>query len=349
MTDQPNPQQQIEKPPASAPPVSEPAFFVMPEEYRHGATGKKMAEPRKEAPKPAVSAAAPPPPPPRTAVGVVGPKKGIPTHIKIILVAGGILLLGLAVAGYLVLRSAQAPTVTTEERPSVTSRPAPAQPTAPEEPASVPTTPEEPSTTTESPFPTATTSGVDSDSDGLTDLEERLVYGTDVRLPDTDSDGFLDGNEVFHRYNPAGTAPGTLFESGLVKAFTGPASDAAWYRILYPSVWSASEIGTDWSAAETFTTTTGETVAVTILERTQGTEFADWVADRETGAFTDSTTKNGYASMTSEDQMTVYVDGSSMSAVGAGYAAMIEYDPGIKTTVDYLQTFKMMVNALEWL
>jgi len=87
-------------------------------------------------------------------------------------------------------------------------------------------------------FPVEVTPGVDSDSDGLTDTEEKLVYGTDSRLPDTDSDGFLDGNEVFHRYNPASL--GTLLESGVVKVITSSKSRVA-YEFYYPVSWDIQE------------------------------------------------------------------------------------------------------------
>jgi hypothetical protein len=49
---------------------------------------------------------------------------------------------------------------------------------------------------------------VDSDNDGLTDWEEINIYFTDPDNPDTDGDGFLDGDEVKNGYNPNG--PGLL-------------------------------------------------------------------------------------------------------------------------------------------
>jgi Bacterial TSP3 repeat len=39
-------------------------------------------------------------------------------------------------------------------------------------------------------------SGADADSDGLSDVVERFVYGTDWQDPDSDNDGLLDGWEV---------------------------------------------------------------------------------------------------------------------------------------------------------
>jgi hypothetical protein len=48
---------------------------------------------------------------------------------------------------------------------------------------------------------------LDSDQDGLTDLEERS-YGTDPGNRDTDSDGYSDGSEVKAGYDPLVPAPG---------------------------------------------------------------------------------------------------------------------------------------------
>lgn len=45
---------------------------------------------------------------------------------------------------------------------------------------------------------------LDSDNDGLNDFEEEMVYFTDLNNPDTDSDGFSDGDEVRNGYNPLG-------------------------------------------------------------------------------------------------------------------------------------------------
>jgi hypothetical protein len=45
---------------------------------------------------------------------------------------------------------------------------------------------------------------VDSDNDGLFDRIEVKVYKTDPLNPDTDGDGFLDGEEVKDGYNPKG-------------------------------------------------------------------------------------------------------------------------------------------------
>lgn len=53
---------------------------------------------------------------------------------------------------------------------------------------------------------------LDSDNDGLIDLEE-LSFGTDLNNPDTDGDRYSDGEEVKNGYNPNG--PGKLGEEGI--------------------------------------------------------------------------------------------------------------------------------------
>jgi len=49
---------------------------------------------------------------------------------------------------------------------------------------------------------------LDSDQDGLTDQEERMI-GTDPQNIDTDGDGYSDGKEVSSGYNPLKPAPAT--------------------------------------------------------------------------------------------------------------------------------------------
>ncbi len=44
---------------------------------------------------------------------------------------------------------------------------------------------------------------IDSDGDGISDLDERTLFNTDPDNPDTDEDGVIDGIEVMRGYNPA--------------------------------------------------------------------------------------------------------------------------------------------------
>ncbi len=322
-----NPLQQIQQPDAAAPSAAEPAFFVMSEEYRHGAVGKKMAQPHVEPPKLAAVVAAPILPRPAVAAKPLAAKKKMSRQTKALLIAGAILVGGLAVGAAVILFSMRTPEVKTPEKP-VATRPAPVAETP--KPADTKPAPATETPATASPFPAAAVPGTDSDSDGLTDLEEKLVYQTNSKLPDSDSDGFLDGNEVFHRYNPGGTAPGTLLESGLVKQ-----AAAAAYRVLYPSVWAFAD--------GTIVATTGEAIVLTTTDL-EGKTFAEWFAAQKFSKdFSTSKTKNGYAEHVEEGGLMELIE------TGDGHVVSLRYDARAKASVDYLQTFKMMVNSFEWL
>lgn len=56
----------------------------------------------------------------------------------------------------------------------------------------------------------------DTDNDGLSDTLE-VTWGTDMRNPDTDGDGFKDGDEVKNGYNPLGAGKFSVPQSNLPK------------------------------------------------------------------------------------------------------------------------------------
>jgi hypothetical protein len=43
---------------------------------------------------------------------------------------------------------------------------------------------------------------IDSDNDGLTDYLEKTFFHTDMNNPDTDADGYKDGDEIYYGYSP---------------------------------------------------------------------------------------------------------------------------------------------------
>jgi len=58
-------------------------------------------------------------------------------------------------------------------------------------------------------------SSIDSDEDGISDLDEQVIYKTDPNNPDTDGDGFTDGIEIVRGFDPLDATPEAVvsFES----------------------------------------------------------------------------------------------------------------------------------------
>src|SRR3989339_455626 len=312
-------------------PGLEARIFTMPESYRHGAQGVMHQPEIKTPPKPLVEVQ---PPTASSQSHLTKPSVAQKKHSgrKIIVLIGIIVLVLLSVGGYLLIQDAKNKTQPPVVTPAPTPRPAPeTQPEPVKEPVVTEPEIEKPEV-----FPVEIVPGVDSDSDGLSDIEETLVYKTDPRLPDTDSDGFLDGNEVFHRYNPGGTAPGTLLGSGAVKVYKGTAIEIL-YEFYYPSTWSYQEVQNE----IILDAQTGEGFHISVFSNPEESSFKDWIKQNfPTSTFVSGVTKNGLPMMQGEDQRTVYLDLTSV-------ILSFVYDPGIKTRVDYLQIFQMMLNSVQ--
>jgi hypothetical protein len=181
--------------------------------------------------------------------------------------------------------------------------------------------------------------GIDTDSDGLTNVEE-ILYGTNFRNPDSDGDSFLDGNEVFHRYDPNGLAPSTLLDTGAVVVADAPEHTFTLYRptswkIVYddatdtmsflPGGQYTSHIKIHWiSLAESGSLLSYVTMAMPeVLEQ----------------RYESFTTKEGYDAIALPDGRTVLIH------IG-NYVVSFSYVLADDLTIEFLQTFKMMVNSL---
>ncbi|MDP3245197.1 MAG: hypothetical protein Q8M83_06105 [bacterium] len=230
------------------------------------------------------------------------------------------------------------PSVPTEEVP-----PAQETPTEPEVPASAaPTSMEETPMESEQPTPetpvAALSRGQDTDSDGLTDLEEEL-FSTNSTLPDTDGDGYLDGHEAFYLYNPAGIAPERLEDAGLATRFE---NSEFFYEILFPAKWkSAKDDGNNGKVS--FQSATGEYIAVMVKENKENLSLEDWlknqVGEKNISDLQPVTTRSGMTGLISNDKTTAYF-------LGQGVIFAIYYDLAGKSVMEYTRVFEMMVNSL---
>ncbi|MFA5188452.1 MAG: hypothetical protein WC460_03765 [Patescibacteria group bacterium] len=188
------------------------------------------------------------------------------------------------------------------------------------------------------------TSSLDSDNDGLTDVEEDL-YGTDKRKPDTDNDGFLDGAELVNLYDPKAAGGALLENSGLINVYTNPNFK---YQIFYPSSWLARP--TDSSLAEViFQSATGEYIEVLAEDNPERLDLVQWFLKQsplsDLNQIKRQTTKQGLDALINPDQLTFYLIGNA----SPDEVFVITYNIGTRIQVNFLTTFKMMINSFNLL
>ncbi|MEO5928076.1 MAG: fibronectin type III domain-containing protein [Patescibacteria group bacterium] len=199
----------------------------------------------------------------------------------------------------------------------------------------VATTPDVPPPPPEAPkLPPA---GLDTDSDGITDLEETL-YGADVHNPDTDNDGFLDGNEVFHLYNPAGSAPAKLLDLALIKTVEAPIG----WVLGVPSGWAVTMDKTDGSKT-TVDSKHGETFVVTVEDNTSQKPVLEWYLathpDVTAAQVLQYRSKGGYTGIIGADLLSTYIPWGNKIFV-------FTYNLNGQTFINYRTTYSMMLNSL---
>lgn len=187
--------------------------------------------------------------------------------------------------------------------------------------------------------PAEPTPSSDADNDGLTQVEE-VLYGSQPTVPDTDSDGFLDGHETLNLYNPSGIAPERLEDTGFVTRFKHP---IYFYEFLYPKLW---RILPEASARDlSFQSATGESIAISVMDNPNnisprdfavqtapgpGAEISDWTSNKANVA--------GVLIKEAGGLRGVFGNGGLIYAV--------HYATPEGTAPAYLRTFEMMLNSL---
>lgn len=295
-------------------------IHVLPKEY-YGVAPKTAV---KKAVAPVQSKPLPPPPrkPALPAVATVQKKK---RRVPIIFIIGILFVTVIAVGGYLFLRSTRRPPVPTFPTPETEPMPEPEPPLPPSISEPEPIRP-----------------GIDTDSDGLTDVEERTIYGSDPRNPDTDADSFIDGNEVLHLYDPsrAGTATFSEQAAGPVTAYADSGFE---FTFFLPDSWAAIPSGTPPAPPGTVNISIvgGETLRLRTYAL-DADESLEARAERlfPTNTFLPGRSKQGYDLLRSATQRIAII------AFGNQFVT-VEYDIGTKRTIDYLRTFEMVVNSIK--
>lgn len=185
---------------------------------------------------------------------------------------------------------------------------------------------------TEQPFPDE--GAQDADKDGLSDHEENL-YRTHIRRADSDGDGYTDGEEVLHLYDP-NAALQRLSESSAIAQYVHPEIQ---YRVLYPSKLEIQTL----REGKTFfyDTVTGDAIFLDWKALAPGESFESWVAkesiDESKAAVQPLTIDNeSYTVFETTDQSIRYV-------VLPAAVLVFSYVPGNAGAWHLKTTFDMML------
>ena len=182
---------------------------------------------------------------------------------------------------------------------------------------------------TEAPKAVVATAGIDSDVDGLTDVEESL-YGTNPDVKDTDGDGYSDGSEVIGLYSPLlkGKAI-TTDRSVEAVTFSG-------MSFLIPSVWKFTNEN---DQGGMLTTGAGTQISFQLMSYSATSTISNiFPSDLPTSA---KKTKSGLAYQLSPSGKTAYVISSKGDVM-----FRIAYDLHQDPTDEFETTLQMILNSL---
>lgn len=177
----------------------------------------------------------------------------------------------------------------------------------------------------------------DSDSDGLSDLEE-VIFGSSITLADSDEDGYPDKAEVGNLYNPAGA--GGLLDNPGISQYQNSAFN---YSIFYVDEWM-KQVVADGSTA-IFGAIDGSFIQIISQANDGGKTIGNWFGDqfpeRRIGA-DDVLEKNGWQGIFHENKKIFYLTGSEKNNI-----FIISYVPEPENSLSYYNIFKIAIDSFQ--
>lgn len=181
--------------------------------------------------------------------------------------------------------------------------------------------------------PPVVTITVDTDQDGLTDLEEQ-TYQSDYQNADSDKDGYKDGDEVKNLYSPLASLQ-KLIDSGLVIRYN---NDLFRYEIFSPKAWLIKAIDDSRQKIEFIPdNSTSELVRIEVLPNPNKKNLSDWQKTIYGTESMENFRLGNQAALRSMDKRQVLV-------VTGDYVYTIVYEVS-GGAANFTTTFEMMLNS----
>jgi len=176
----------------------------------------------------------------------------------------------------------------------------------------------------------------DLDNDGLSDLEEG-IYKTDKNNPDTDGDGYNDGQEVVNVYDPISAGLAKLFNSDLMNTYVDIHSR---FNLIYPRDWQTKKDDNNIY----FYTSTEEFIAVISAETDKDyINLEEWYFGQfgENAAGEQKFEIDGIKAIRAKDGLGVY------AIIGENIYSFI-YNIGLRNDTNFLTTFNMIIKSFNF-
>lgn len=181
--------------------------------------------------------------------------------------------------------------------------------------------------------PLATSNGVDSDSDGLTNKEENIL-GSNPGKTDSDGDGYNDLNEVMSLYNPAGT--NKLEDSASIKKYS---SNTYKYSLIYPASWTINNVGGDDSVM--FRSADNHFIQIISQQNTSIQSIEDWYKQQfDVSSIGNVIKADSWQGIKNEDGFTIYLTDNERK-----FIFTITYNFGNQNILEYKNIFEMIIKS----
>ncbi|MBI4653048.1 hypothetical protein HY750_02240 [Candidatus Kuenenbacteria bacterium] len=183
-------------------------------------------------------------------------------------------------------------------------------------------------------------STIDSDFDGLTDVEEGF-YKTDPQRADSDIGGYPDGWEVINLYSPTDEGLYPLSNTGKIKIY----SDQTYkYSIFYLAEFLVNIV--DNKVIFSPPIETGESIIVIVQENPEKLKSKEWYIKQFEGQTLDESTLK--TSMVDDIEGVWSIDTQNFYLAKDDLVYVFSYNSSMLTHLNFKTTFKMIINSFKF-
>ena len=180
-------------------------------------------------------------------------------------------------------------------------------------------------------------SAVDSDQDGLSDLEE-IILDCNINSDDSDGDGYKDLDELRKLYNPAGS--GKIIVNQNIEKYTNASHK---YSIYYPDIWLKTDVDGDNSVL--FRAGNNQYMQIIVQNNIKKQSLEEWYKEQLNISSIQGSQiiyKTGWNGIKSADGLIVYLTQGQGSKI-----FIISYNVGLDNMLRFKNIFNMIVESFD--